>query len=463
MKHILQIIILYTFIAILSLASCSDSEKRLSPLLNQTKVILDLGLPSAHAANDNTIWDKIRCMFIRDAMAQSAPATLSSILVRVSGPDIGVTEQTFLPYGTISLNVLSGSFRQFDVTAYVAAGNPSAALSFRGLAIANLPAGGTVNVPVYMTLNETKIVIPDGSNCLGNCPNYHRIIMIENISNAATTWIAKTTFPTFTGTLNPYDISFDSRGRIYIANNATPGIIRIDDINGTNLLQGSASRYGTVAGLPINNVLTIAVDRINNLLYFSTGPLLYRSNLDGSSPATQLNITIPGGDSIRGIDVDDAGMLYIVAAFISAGTDYLFKYNPNTQLQVGTPYSIGSGPANPCDVLVRSPYIYVANFTGITVNQILQLTFDGTSFNQVASNGNKSTSTTGQGYFFGASRFLAIRNDLFIVADSNQGGGGTDYDKIVSFSDMSFANWAPYGSYGGSIPGVGEFRLYSTC
>src|SRR5271157_3286815 len=177
MKRIKMMIYLAALIINFSMLSCSDSESKLSPLFKQTLVVLNLGMPPENpSAYDNTIWNKIRNFFVRDALAQTAPATFSNILVRVSGPDIGIIEQEFGPLGTISFSVPAGSLRQFEVIAYVSPLDPSAALSFRGTAIANLPEGETVSVPVLMTLNETKIVVPDFQNS--------RIATIDNMSGA---------------------------------------------------------------------------------------------------------------------------------------------------------------------------------------------------------------------------------------------------------------------------------------
>ncbi len=444
--------------------SCSDSESKLKPLpAGQTAVIINLNLPPENpTASDNSIWNKIRSFFIKDAVAQTAPANFSSISVTVTGADMSAVQQTFSPSPMITVNAPAGNARRFDILANVAPGDPSAALSFSGTATADLAEGTVVDLPITMALNETKIVVPDSANC-GGCGTSRRIIMIENLSTAAATWTPKTTFPGFTGTLFPMDISFDSRGRIYIANNSTIGVIRIDDINGTNLIQGSPTVYGT--GTPINNVVTIAVDRINNILYFATASALYKSPLNGSSLATQLTLAIPGGNFIRGIDVDNTGMLYIVAVPSSAGQSFLFKYDPNAPGIVGTPYPFGSSAAIPIDVLFRSPYIYVTNFSSISAGtQILQLTFSGSAFSLVTGNGTKTATVgdTATGRFYGASRFLAIRNDVFIVADSDQ--STTTGDKLVSFSDMLFTNWTTYGNYVAGIPSAaGEFKLYSTC
>jgi hypothetical protein len=455
MKHILQIIILCAVIAILGLASCSDSEKRLSPLLNQTKVILDLGLPPVHAANDSMIWDKIRRFFIRDAVAQSAPAAFSSIDVRVTGPDIGVMEQSFGPFGTISLNVPSGSFRQFEVIAHVAPGSPSAALSFSGAAIANLPAGDTVTVPVFMTLNETKIVLADVSSGFSNLG---RIAIIDNMIAPNRVNITEAMLQVFgyTGpdsSFRPYDISFDSRGRIYIANNSsssTIGVIRIDDILGTNYIQTTTSptpRYGGTVG----NVVTIAVDRLQNKVYFATSAStnIYQSNLDGTNTVFKAPTAIVA--PIRGIDVGNDGTLYVAAG------SSVYKYDWQNNNVLG---SLG-GFNTPFDVLSRTPYVYVANSQNSTGRQIVEL-FVNTDYSFSINNyyGNQVSSTnTNAPNFYGAHRFAAIRNDGFFIADSLP-PFGMELAKLVFIQNMAGSGWNWLGTTG-TAPD--QFRFFSGC
>jgi hypothetical protein len=135
-----------------------------------------MGLPPENpSAVEDTIWNKIRKFFVPDAIAQTAPATFSNILVRVTGPDFGIMEQNFGPLGTISLDVPAGNLRQFEVIANVSPIDPGAARSFRGTALANLPEGETVSIPVVMTLFEARLVVPDEFQ-------NHRIVKINSLS-----------------------------------------------------------------------------------------------------------------------------------------------------------------------------------------------------------------------------------------------------------------------------------------
>jgi hypothetical protein len=463
MKRYSILIIAATLIVNFSVLSCSDSESKLSPLFKQTMVILNLGLPPENpSAYDNTIWNKIRNFFVREAVAQTAPASFSNILVRVSGPDIGVIEQEFGPLGQISFSVPAGSLRQFEVIAYVSPTDPSAAMSFRGTAIANLPEGETVSIPIVMMLNETRILAADNSRTT-SAPysTTGRVIMMNDMSGAGWSSLTGAMLGFAPGTFKPFDVSFDSRGRIYIANNGAIGMVRVDNINGTNPIQGSASIFNS-GGVAVPNVVTVTVDRINNFVYFAQSAALFRSNLDGTNTQV-LSLATINIASVRGMDVDIDGTIYITGN-TGAGAGIIARYDPGAQAIIGTAYSPGGTIITPWDVMVRAPFIYVANF-GNNAAQLLRFTFSGGTFSNPDQAGLKSVATSAPGNFFGTSRFLAIRNDVFIVEDSNQGGGTPDFDKIISFNDLSFGGWTTFGSYNNSGNGnaVGQFRFFSFC
>ncbi|HNW30662.1 MAG TPA: hypothetical protein PKN50_19455, partial [Spirochaetota bacterium] len=220
-------LIILSVLIILQFLSCSENERRIGLSGQTSTVILAIGNAAEHTAQNEplNILDRILHLFESNAIAQTAPAAFSSVKVRVTGPDIGLIEKDFNPYGTISLTVPSGSLRQFEVIAYVAPGDLSAASSFRGTAVANLPAGETVTVPVPMGLYETKIVVPDSGN--------NRLVILDTMSS----WRAQLTTLTADGQdsislTGPRDVDFDSRGRIYIAYEFA--IVRCDNIAGEN-------------------------------------------------------------------------------------------------------------------------------------------------------------------------------------------------------------------------------------
>src|SRR5208337_3529010 len=220
MKKYSILIIGATLLINFSILSCSNHESKLSPLLKQTMVIISLGQPPENpSAYDNTIWNKIRNFFVREAVAQTAPANFSNILVSVTGPDFGVIQQEFGPIGQISLSIPAGSLRQFQVIAYVSPTDPSGASSFMGTAIANLPEGETVSIPIVMMLYETRNVAADNSaRTLLPYSQAGRIIMMNDMSGAGWRSLLGATLGFAPGTFKPYDVALDSRGRIYIAN-----------------------------------------------------------------------------------------------------------------------------------------------------------------------------------------------------------------------------------------------------
>ena|GEM_PF-6490534 len=243
-----------------------------------------------------------------------------------------------------------------------------------------------------------------------------------------------------------------THGEGYIANSAIPAIIRMDDINGTNILQSSASVFGT--GAQLNSAYTIAVDRIRNLVYFCTqsAPVIYRSNLDGTSTVAfpSLSATI---STITGIDVDNEGMLYVVGY-----TNTIIRYNPNTQTIIAGPFT--TSLTVPADVLFRDPYIYIANrATTASGSGVTQLSISNNTFGFIAHYGlYTGTANSTAPYFYGAYRFLAIRNDL-IIADSS-----TMVAKLISISpDPLGDNWIPFGQHGTTTSTPGNFYLFSSC
>ncbi|HOD16051.1 MAG TPA: hypothetical protein PLL11_16255 [Spirochaetota bacterium] len=129
--HMLLPVIMAIFIApIMFLASCSDSEQRLTNGDAMSKVILNLGGATASSGG------------IR---AASAPSNITSVNVTVTGA--GMTPITVTDTalgGTIELSVPAGPARLFAVVITTTDG------VYSGTAVASLPAGATVSVPIVM-------------------------------------------------------------------------------------------------------------------------------------------------------------------------------------------------------------------------------------------------------------------------------------------------------------------------
>ncbi len=394
------------------LTLCSDSERRMGLIGQTSTVILNIGHAADHAAVNPSIIDRIFRFFTRDAIAQTAPASFSSIKVRVSGADIGLIEKNFTPYGSISLTVPAGNLRQFEVTAFVAPGDPSAAVSFRGTAIANLPAGETVTVPIVMRLNETKIVVPDYQNS--------RLVILNNINSLS--WIVKTY-----GIMRPYDLDYDSRGRIYVVNDQVNFMMRFDNSNLDNPQQINFS---------IDSLTNVAIDRKNDIIYFANSGNLYKAKL-GSSVAL-LMTTNPPLTLINGIDVAPDGTLYILGE--ETGTFVIYHYDPTANSGsgsvIGTPYSEADMLVNPMDIFVQPPYIYV--LTG--VDPLLRIPIGDYSLTNAVTYGIITYPLTKPGDFYGPRKFLGLRNELIIIDDS----GGNN--QLISLDYPFFTGWATASS-----------------
>jgi len=385
-------------------------------MLGQTStVIINLGLPNDHAA-DTSIIDKVRRFFVRDAIAQTAPAVFSSVKVRVTAADFGIIEKEFNAYGTMSLNVPSGSLRQFDVTAYVAPGDPSAATSFRGTTVANLPAGDTVTVPVSMTLNETKLVIPDMQN--------RRMVIMDDITGSG--WLPRTQADLgFLEFFFVYDIDFDARGRIYFTNSNNPtgegGVWMMENINDLTPQQ-----------IYTGQAYAIAVDRVRNLIYFSAGSTQSEIWVWDGTTSTQLS----SGTyfQINGIDVEQSTGLLYLACNIS-GFYYIAKYRPGTG-DIATYPDSGGLSEQVWDVVMKGGLVYATVINGSVPanNRVICLSSDLNESSLLELRRDASSN------FIGPKRFIAPLNRRFYVTDDSY----STNDAVVSFSNIFDTLWILY-------------------
>ncbi len=455
-------IVIFTILLVSSILSCSDSERRLPYVSQYATVKIKMTLPDEAASSQVSIIDRILRLISRDAIAQTAPATFSSIRVVVTASDMTTIDRTFTPTETITLTVPGGLLRRFEVTAYVDPSDPSAAQSFRGVTILPLTPGETINLPVIMNLHETKIVIPDpGPDVSAN----NRLIQINSMSDAATTWKTLTVsgITGLSGYIRPWDVDFDSRGRIYVANNyggASTGancVFRIDNINGGTayLYPEASARTSTLNDYGITSV---AVDKLNNYVYYSfrivSTQYLWRSSINDNTSHENLllNVGVETINNIRGMGIDSVGILYIVGQELGGG-NRVFQYNPVTQTVMK---SFGNGISyliSAEDVIVKPPYIYIANTQGTDNYKIIQLDLN---LHFIAGYGSSSISSTDPGYFYGPRRFLAIRNDSLIIIDED-----LMYNNfLISINDIIGTGWYRYGAYGS---GDGQFRFFYGC
>jgi len=438
--------------------SCSDSERNIDLLNKTATVVINLNLPDKHAEASTSIPDRIFRFFMKDAVAQTVPASLRSIKVLVSGDSFEVIEKNFSPSGCINLKVPAGKLRLFEVFAYVSDDDPGAVYIYRGTAVADLPPGETVSVPVVMSAYQNKIIVPDHSGS--------RVVMIDDISGK--NWKEYT----YTGVLTflPSDVVVDGQGRIYISNDyeTNADIIRIDDMRGTNV-----TRYDPIPlGAGLGNVARMVIDNQRNRMYFVTQTALYMASLDSIDSATRLDASNQVWNNRQGIAVDKDGMLYI----LSSSGDQITKYDPDTDEMINAP-NLPINPVNDLnnaqDIYYKDPYLYVSNFGSTTDGyQMLQYRIEGNSLTLVGHFGNRtprvtdSTANNAYPWFYGAQNIIAIRNDLFVVIDFGELDTVTgipryyDWAKLILTGTTLGSGWETYGTYG---TGSGQFKFYSTC
>lgn len=447
MKRYILIFLIAAVPVTAGLVSCSDSESRMNSVLNQATVVINLAMPEEHTSVSFSITERIFHFFIRDAVAQTAPAAFSSIQVRVTGSDLTPIEKNFNPGAAISFSVPAGTVRTFEVTAVVAPGDPSAAASFRGTSVANLPAGATVNVPVAMKLHEAKIIVPDYNNA--------RLVILDSMAGG---W-AERQYDTCGDAcyLNPSDIDFDARGRIYVIDRDLNDIFRFNSTDLDNPLQlNLTALFGY--DYPIT---ALAIDRARNHLYTASGYMLYRTALDGTAPREQL---LAGFTEITGLAVAPDGKL-----IITGYPGSLYRYDPDYDRGAGQWGQIESTATlhinQPMDVIVRNNSIYVANYGGGTDRKILKFPLDFDTFTAPDGYGSAPPSDRsfygGPGYFYGAQHFISGMKDSLIIIDKGYYIPVQPLvfvDRLISIQDIEGSGWTSFGSSGASTD---QFDFYS--
>ncbi len=376
-----------------------------------------------------------------------APANtdIDSFTLTVTGSGMGAITETY-PAGTtsIEIEVPSGNNREFSLTVDMDPDSSSAVLSWLGTATADLAANETAVLSLNMAINETKIIMP----------HYlitRRLIMMNSMNGDY--WkIFDGSSIGYGSSLYPNDIDFDNQGRIYIAN-GYPGsmwgrAIRIDDFDGNNFIEFSDRTIPIVA---------VAVDRINNNLYYASSSSLWKTAIDGTgdgSPA--LNITGTSTiNSFLGMSIDSTtGMLYI-AGTIVGGAPTIFKYNTITETVIDQDTT---NLNDAWDTLVKDGFVYIANMNGSNNYKILQLDTDLNLINNYGlDEGDDGISDTSQGAFYGPRRFVAVLNRKITVIDDHD---IQNLDKVISMDDIDGNGWETYPASG---DGQSLFSFFYVC
>ena len=144
MKNVIIYIILLFTLVPFTISGCSDDEV--------TKVVLELEFDSKKFTFFRpTLIDRILCFFSTKAYAdvdQTIKDNLISVSVDVYVPGGGVIHKNFdLNNNEVIMNIPSGPGRVFDLRAYIHTNSNSAALTFRGVVVANLFIGFPLLLP----------------------------------------------------------------------------------------------------------------------------------------------------------------------------------------------------------------------------------------------------------------------------------------------------------------------------
>jgi hypothetical protein len=319
----------------------------------------------------------------------------------------------------ITVEVPAGSDRTFTLTLQ----NPSVTVT--GEVTEDLTAGEEVDITISLELSETKLIIPDADYYGESANNGGRLIQINGLNDSG--WIERD-YNDFglgysqTEHFIPYDVDFDNKGRIYVANHAFfphGGIIRFDHINDQTPVQ-------IIDG---EGVASLAIDRNNGLIYYlqmSDGYELKRCNLDGLNEYSYYPDI--GAFTGEGIAIDNVGMLYIATDSYN-----IYKVDPS-----------GSGSQFPVyymdgvyvwDVLFKDGFIYAADADAQKI-----LKFDP---NNIETPLDDLGDNPGDPSFDGPRRFVAIVNRKFFLVDEDFSNYDED-DSLVSFEDFTGLNFASY-------------------
>jgi len=352
------------------------------------------------------------------ALAKGLPANVSSIALIVSGPGMKTMANEY-PVGTssVSLEVPAGRARTFTLL-------PStASVTFKGEATVDLVAGETKEITLSPVLSDTQIIVPDYLN--------NRLVQISDM--LGTGWTVKTGAAS---ALYPYDVDFDSQGRIFVADYSTTPLYYLDDITTNPVSVSIATTY----------LYALAIDRPANLVYFTNGTLLYRKDLgDPGDPGTQLSIPITG--RIMGLAVGPDGSLYL-ADYGSGFGGFLLKYDPVGQNVLASYPPTVSSYWDPWDVSVQGGYVYSTHVLDLGVKKVARSGLDLNFIDEFTGPGSDP--------FYGPRRFVAILSRKLTVID--EGYTGVDSNRLAAFSDMAGSGWTTYGATGSS---TGQFNFYS--
>ncbi len=387
------------------------------------------------------------------------PPSISSITLTISADDMEtIPPIPILPTETsLTVELPAGPERLFEME--ITPTPESVFLRYYGSATEDLVAGEEADVTIPMELMETRLVIPDADHYAPG----GRIVQIDDMTGAGWVELDGTDLGFAADSeFVPYDIDYDEQGRIYIANNyASTGparVIRIDSFQDT--IYDEIVSEGDVSGSGVN---CIAIDSVNNYIYYSTGGAnwpIYRKSL-GPPLGTQEAFNI-GSEELSnyfqttGLSVDSDGFLYIVNT--DAG-NYVHKYDISLPAGSRIVQTYSTNLNVPWDTLVFGDYIIVSNRDGAAGYKFIVLDKDMNFINNFGSYPAVPANPV-DNEFYGPERFVAVLNKKITVVDETVPFVSPSYNQLVSFDDIYGNGWTSFGSTGN---GIGQFYFYSTC
>ncbi|MBN1799808.1 MAG: hypothetical protein JW822_14620 [Spirochaetales bacterium] len=413
MKIIKQKIPYLLFIGLMSGLFCACNFE---PFQGEAQVMLDLGwLTPSDAGQESAT---------RASTVQGAPANIqnhiTSIEITISGPGVNTITRTYYEWPRyLSVSVPPGKQRTIGLRINIDPQSESAVLAFGGeTTIRYITAGEQEKVQIQIAPVETKLVVPDYS---GGTAVQMNSMQPDN-----------QTFKKFTpGSFEPYDIAFDGLGRVYITNqfaDSNWNIVVIQDFDSTLL-------DDIINIIPGFNLMprVLAADYNERYMYCCSSNQIVRWTFDETDDVGGPNFEGPylidNVSNITGIDVDEDGLLYLIATYGigQVGTRVLLKYNFESGGIVTDPVDV---PDNAVDVLIRGNYAFVACRDKIQSYNKNDLTL---SFE----NGIARQDPGIPGEFYGPQRFISMDEDRFYIIDEMN-----DQDRVVSFNNITgWSGW----------------------
>ncbi len=360
------------------------------------------------------------------AASKSVPSRITAINLSVSGDDMETISQSIdADQSSLTLEVPAGEARTFTLDM----SNKTA--TFSGSVTEDLTAGEETELTIPLELTGMKLIVPDAAYHLAEGG---RIVQINDMTGAG--WIEKD-YADFSSlghsspdNFVPYDVDFDDKGRIYIANNTTSGgmggIIRLDDINDT-------SPEAIVTGTEVSS---IAIDRLNDLIYYFIydGDLFtYFLKQYNYSTGDKKEYNLSTYELIpERLAVDDDGMVYIVHDY-GAGVQ---KFNPSGEGSLtGNSYSAEDTK----EVVHKNGHIYVADLGGELSPRVIKLTTDLDYVDELPGKPDETDP------FHGPQRFLAVLSDkIYVIDEGVEELAPDENNRIVAFDDITGSGWVTY-------------------